>query len=94
MKWSFEKVAFVDYPVGHVCFLFLKHSSDLEIGWQKCGILFVGNVVEERTPFQLNRIKLLIFFFSKAPGLNRNMKECRSLTCCVGLSGDSADCIL
>ena len=50
----------------------------------KCGILFVGNVVKKRTHFQLNSIKHLIFFLN-APGLSRNMKECRSLTSCVGL---------
>lgn len=61
MKWSFERVEFVDYPVCHVCFLFLKHTSDLEIGWQKCRLLFVGIVVEERTHFQLSGIKHLIF---------------------------------
>lgn len=48
IKQSFERVFFANYLIGHVCFLFLKHISDLEIGWQKRGILFVGKVVEEK----------------------------------------------
>ena len=56
-------MVFADYPVDHTYFCFLKYNTDLEIGWQKCGILFVGNMIEERTHFRLNSIKRLIFFF-------------------------------
>ena len=62
LKWYFKRIVFVDYPVDHTYFCFLKCITDLEIGWQKCGILFVGNMVEERTHFRLNSIKHLIFF--------------------------------
>lgn len=62
VKQSFETVAIANYPVSHSCFLFVKHISDLEIDGQRCGILFVGKVVEERTHFQLNWIKDLTFF--------------------------------